>query len=157
MKKYPDNVVTYLRNFSSDEWKIEWNENENIENVIVVPAIAEFENIKEVLLSLSENDKSYLERTLVLLVINNLKSSSTDIKEDNKKSLDFLRAVIDRQQEVIDEKIINSGMQLGYINAASEGKELDDETGGVGYARKIGMDLALTVFNYTTSNKKIII
>jgi hypothetical protein len=157
MKRYPDKVVTYLRDFSSDKWKIEWNEKGNIENVIVIPAIAEYENIKELLFSLSENEKSYLEKTLALFVINNLKSSSQEVKENNSKSLEFLRSIINQEQNPINKEIINSGILLGLIDAASEGNEFDDVIGGVGLARKTGMDLALTAFKYNSPSKKIII
>ncbi len=40
---------------------------------------------------------------------------------------------------------------------AVTGKEMDDKNGGVGLARKIGMDLALTKFDYYSLNKKIMI
>ena len=46
---------------------------------------------------------------------------------------------------------------ISFIDAASPGKELPENSGGVGLARKIGMDLALTVFDYASGNKKILI
>ena len=57
----------------------------------------------------------------------------------------------------LSNQIIQSGIKIGLIDAASEGKEFDDDEGGVGLARKIGMDTALRVFNYSTPFKKIII
>ena len=40
------------------------------------------------------------------------------------------------------------GLQLAWVDAASPGLELPAKTGGVGMARKIGLDLALTQLNY---------
>jgi hypothetical protein len=57
----------------------------------------------------------------------------------------------------LSNQIIQSGIRIGLIDAASEGKEFDDDEGGVGLARKIGMDTALQVFDYSIPGKKIII
>ena len=62
-----------------------------------------------------------------------------------------------KSSDRIAEIIYNSGLQIGLIDAASEGKEFDDTEGGVGLARKIGIDTALKVFDYSISGKKIII
>jgi hypothetical protein len=57
----------------------------------------------------------------------------------------------------LSNQIIHSGIRIGLIDAASEGKEFDDAIAGVGLARKIGMDTALKVFDYTIPGKKLII
>ena len=54
-------------------------------------------------------------------------------------------------------QILESGIRIGLIDAASEGNEFDDTNAGVGLARKIGMDTALRVFDYSIDSKKIII
>ena len=48
-------------------------------------------------------------------------------------------------------------MNISFIDASNAGKEMDDKNGGVGLARKIGMDLALTKFDYNSSGKRILI
>ncbi len=157
MKQIPENIASYLRDFSSDKWSIELCDDRLFDNVIVIPAIAESENIKELLVCLSGNDNSYLEKTLVLFVINNPKSSPEPVKEDNKRSIGFLRNLIYKTSDANYKTITDSGMHIGLIDASSDEKATDDKSGGVGLARKIGMDLALTVFNYNSPAKKIII
>ena len=53
----------------------------------------------------------------------------------------------DHHDELIDQ-IKLSGLQIGYIDVSSPGKEMDEKNGGVGLARKIGMDEALKIFKY---------
>lgn len=157
-KAYPEKVADYLEKKSLKRWNLEWAEFSGIQVVIVIPAICEFENIKRVLQSLSKNDKSCLDKSLIIFVINNSVSSDPEVKDDNKKSIAFLREIINRKSPGRTAGIIfNSGMRIGLIDAASEGNEFDDAEGGVGLARKIGMDTALKVFDYSTSEKKLII
>ncbi len=129
-----------------------------IEIAIVIPAICEFENIKRVLISLAQNDKSCLQKSLIIFVINNSISSQQEVKDDNKASLKFLRALmIGNPSDQLSIQIIQSGIRIGLIDTASEGKEFDDAIAGVGLARKIGMDSALQVFDYSSPGKKLII
>jgi len=157
-KIYPEKVADYPQNKSLKRWNLEWAEISGIEIAIVIHAICEFENIKRVLSSLAQNDKSCLQKSIVIFVINNSVSSDNAVKEDNKESITFLREIINKSStEDIAKAIWNSGMQLGLIDASTEGKQLDDTTAGVGLARKLGMDAALQVFDYSTPGKKIII
>ena len=84
--------------------------------------------------------------------------SSNEIKEDNLKSINLLRSIIGaNNKDDFSREIINSGLQIGLIDASSEGKELNTKQAGVGLARKIGMDLSLTIFDYSKDTKKLII
>ena len=155
---YPEKVVDYLEKKSLKKWGLEWNELSGIQSAIVIPAICEFENIQRVLLSLAQNDKSCLQKSIVIFVINNSISSTQEVKDDNKSSLKFLRALMrGNPSDKLSNQIIQSGIRIGLIDAASEGKEFNDVEGGVGLARKIGMDTASQVFDYSTPGKKIII
>lgn len=139
-------------------WQIESPVYKNITCVIIIPAIAEFENIKTLLSSLAENDPLFFERTLILFVINNLHSSKPEIIIENQKTIKYLKNI--KSSEGVDElslKIISSKLQVDYVDASSAGKELPDKDGGVGLARKIGMDLALRLFDYKSSEKKILV
>jgi hypothetical protein len=154
----PDYVAAYLNKFSQQEYEIEWQNKFGINNVIVIPAIAEFENIKILFSSLLQNDPTYFESTLVLFVINNSAVSSDELKGDNQKSLDYLRSIIfNNTNAKFANEVKQSGLSVGLIDAASDAKELDEKHSSVGLARKIGMDLALTVFDYTDKSKKLII
>ena len=157
-KEYPEKVADYLEKKSLKKWELEWLEISGIQAAIVIPAICEFENIKRVLLSLAKNDKPCLQKSLVIFVINNSVSSHQELKDDNKASLKFLRALmIGNPSDQLSNQIIQSGIRIGLIDAASEGKEFDDVMAGVGLARKIGMDTSLQIFDYSIPDKKLII
>jgi Glycosyl transferase family 2 len=158
MQNLPANVLSYLSKHLIKNYEVEWQKYKVINNVIIIPAIAEYENIKVLLKSLSKNDPTFFPSSLIVFVVNNSPVSSDDIKEDNIKSVDILRSIIEGKiSGEFSKKIINSGLQIGLIDASSEGKELNIKHAGVGLARKIGMDLALTVFDYSQKTKKLTI
>lgn len=145
----PITVLSYLNKYGLIDWSLELSSDKKFNNIIVVPAIQESENIKRLLVSLLDNDKKYLENSLFVFVVNNLKSSNTEVKSDNEKSIVFLKKIILEKN--------NSIINIGLVDASSNGFELPEKDGGVGLARKIGMDLALTQFDYSNSGKNILI
>jgi len=157
-KTYPKEVFGYLKDKALKKWELEWIESSGIDQVIVIPAICEFQNIKNLLSSLIKNDRSLLQKALVIFVINNSISSNQQIKEDNKQSLDLLRAIINKSNsDKFINEILKSGIKIGLVDVASERKEFEDKEGGVGLARKIGLDQALKVLDYSRPGKKILI
>jgi hypothetical protein len=108
---------------------------------VVVPAIAEFENIKKFLHSFSQQDNKYFNETLLLFVINNARNADESVKEDNRNSILFLRSIINGQ----DDYLTGSNLNIGVIDSSTEGNELPEKDAGVGLARKIGMDSALRI------------
>lgn len=140
----PDKISAYINKRTSDIWKIENDPPKYFQKIIVVPAIAELNNLPEFIKSLEQNDELELLNTLLLIVVNNSISSTDEVKEDNSKTLEYLNN-------------LTTKINLSFIDACSAGKEMDDKNGGVGLARKIGMDLALTKFDYLSINKKILI
>ena len=140
----PDKISAYLNKRASDIWQIENDYKKYFQKVIVVPSIAESSTLPTLINSLEQNDALELHNTLLLIVVNNSISSSEEVENDNQKTLAYL-------------KDIKSKVNISFIDAASTGKEMDDKNGGVGLGRKIGMDLALTKFDYLSFNKKIII
>lgn len=157
MQNLPANVLSYLSKHLIKNYAIEWQRQTAINNVIVIPAIAEYDNIKVLLKSLSENDPAFFLSSLILIVINNSPVSCDEIKEDNLKSLILLRSIINANINDFSREIINSGLRVGLIDASSEGKELNTKQAGVGLARKVGMDLSLTIIDYSKGTKKLII
>ncbi len=141
----PRPVKKYLSRQKNNKWKLETNNIKPFNNIIVIPAVLEFENVKKLIESLSKNSIKYLKETLLIFVVNNKLSDSLEIKNDNKKLLNYLRA------------FNNNKINIGIVDASSKNKELPEKEGGVGLARKIGMDLSLNYFNYNTSNKKLLI
>lgn len=140
----PDKINTYLNKRASSIWKIENDYPKYFQKIIVVPSIAESQNLPALIKSLEQNDELELLNTLLLIVVNNSLSSPDEIKEDNLKTLEYLRN-------------LKTNLNLSFIDACTAGKEMDDKNGGVGLARKIGMDLALTKFDYSSKNKRILI
>ena len=157
--KLPKEFKKYLDKFALDNWKVKLHAHEKYELIIVIPAIGEFENIKTLLKSLIKNDKKHFSKTLFLFVINNLKSSSAQIKNDNSRSIELLRKIITSKNTDDDNfvsEIITAGLQVGLIDASSSGNELPEKDGGVGLARKIGMDNALKLFDFGSERKNIL-
>jgi hypothetical protein len=156
-KVYTEKVAEYLTKKSLKLWNLEWVESSGIQAAVVIPAICEFENIKRVLESLARNYKSCFKKSLVIFVINNSVSSDPKVKNDNTKSIAYLRDLIKKiSTDGISGINFCSDLQIGLIDCASEGKEFDDKESGVGLARKIGIDKALQVFDYSITGKKII-
>ena len=153
-------VKKYLQKYSLSHWRIELNGFEGIENIVVIPAISEYQNIIILLSSLAEMDSKYFNSTIVVFVVNNLASSSIEVKKENEKTLSVIRSILNKDLktgiETVD-NVILSGLKVGLVDAASEGKELPEKDGGVGLARKLGMDLALSIFDFKSNNKKILI
>ncbi len=157
-KVFPEKVTEYLENKCDKHWKCEWNEVPGIDTVIVIPAICELENIKLLLSSLVQNPKSALQKSLIIFVVNNSISSNSEVRANNKSSLEFLRSLLNKKSsDNVSRQILNSEIRIGLIDAASDENEFDDKNAGVGLARKIGMDTALQVFDYSIINKKLIV
>ncbi len=140
----PDKISAYLDKRASNTWYIENDHKKYFQYIIIIPAIAESVTLPKLIKSLEKNDKLELHNTLLLIVVNNSVSSSEEVKIDNQKTLAYLRK-------------IKSKINISFIDACSAGKEMDDKSGGVGLARKIGMDLALTKFDYFSINKNIML
>jgi len=144
----PKNVQKYIDKFALKKWDLFYKSDSKFNTIIVIPIISEFENIKILISSLFENDSKYFSETLVLFVVNNLKSTVHEIKNDNAKTIKYL-------ENIIAEK--RNGLSINFIDASSDNLELDEKDGGVGLARKIGMDLALTLFNYKSNHSNVIV
>lgn len=157
-RQLPNNIEKYLNKYSYNKWKI-YSSNKIFESVIVIPAIDEYDNIKTLLSSLVQNETEYFLTTLILFVVNHQASSDVNVKQNNFKTIEYLKGIIDKKnsKDELSQMVIDSNMQIGLIDASSEGLLLDEKDGGVGLARKIGMDEALKVFDYDSTQKKILI
>ncbi|RPI75415.1 MAG: hypothetical protein EHM47_02720 [Ignavibacteriales bacterium] len=152
----PSPVINYLSKYGNNKWKPELQNSQKFDSVIIIPAINESENILHLLKSLSENIYSKGYKVLILFVINNSFSSSLEIKKDNQKTLALLRSILNNGSQTFSRQFNSSGLALGLIDASSDGLEMPDKTAGVGLARKTGMDIALTLLDYTRKEKKIL-
>lgn len=153
----PEEVKRYLSKYSLEGWKLEYAAMDEIHLAIVIPAIEEYNNIRRLLSSLSENYTKYFRHTLIVFVINNTAKASEEVYLDNGLSLELLRNIVSvrNSEDPIVDKVIHSGLKLAFVDASSKGLELPEKDGGVGLARKIGMDLALTAFSYNAKKNFI--
>ncbi len=153
----PGNIEKYLANYSvGNRWNIISESFDVIDNVVVIPALAESGHIFKTLASLSENPRTELSRTLVVCVINNgdVDNVPADEFADNQYTLKVLG---NREQSpVLFNGVRQSGLRIAYVDASSPGLEMPGKTAGVGFARKIGLDLALEIFNYDKDCPKLI-
>ncbi|MEK7793914.1 MAG: hypothetical protein AAB353_05260 [Candidatus Hydrogenedentota bacterium] len=103
---------------------------EGVETLVVIPAMAEHERLPATIESLALNPPADLAATLVIVVVNNGADSNAEVRDNNRATLDWLRTVqADNQYPV----------RIAYIDAATGNASLPDR-GGVGLARKVGMD-----------------
>ncbi len=170
MKKFiSDKINQYLQTRAREilkKYELESNinyESTKIKNAIVIPAICEYANIKKLINNFLEIDSKYFSETILIFVINNKSNpfifNEEKIQTDNQLSLTFLREIISKQKsdnELI-QKAIDSKLNFGVVDCTSKGKEFSSKEGGVGLARKVGMDLALTIFDYNSKRKNLII
>ena len=130
----------------------------DVEQAVVIPALAESASLFRTLSSLAANPPGDLCRTLVVCVVNNYRPTVAAEEEirDNQATLCILRDLIAGRTPSVAgsavlksdiERIADSGLRLGCIDASSAGAEIPDRDGGVGTARKIGMDGVLAVLN----------
>ncbi|MBE9546132.1 MAG: hypothetical protein IMF10_01390 [Proteobacteria bacterium] len=159
------NIEKYLRNYAvGDKWRLVSGPLSGIDNVVVIPALAEKDSLFVTLANLSENDHSELDRTLVICVVNNREGhiTSQECIADNQKTIQLLNCLVEDNIPVGNladstfDKIYRSNLKVAYIDASSSGLEMPDRNGGVGLARKTGMDIALKVFDYEKMGAKLL-
>lgn len=128
-------IESYLKSRAvSGPWRIEGCTGGGFAGAVVIPALAEAANLPATLLSLAANPPDILKKFLVLVVVNHRPDATPDDKEDNRATLELLTSGDSRW----------TGLNLVRVDAASPGLELPLKGGGVGLARRIGMDLALS-------------
>lgn len=147
----PREIRKYLAHHSvGDKWRITAGSIEGIDNAVIIPALAESDHLFTTLASLSANPRADLARTLVICIVNNGSPDTTTAADlaDNRKTLERLQKFIDSDK---------SGLRIAYVDASSAGLEMPERDAGVGLARKIGLDLALGVFDYENSSLKLLL
>ncbi|MCX5823085.1 MAG: hypothetical protein NTY86_06165 [Deltaproteobacteria bacterium] len=129
-----------------------------VDQAVVIPALAESSSLFRTLSCIAANPSGELRRTLVVCVVNNHRPTvaAEEKIRDNQVTLAILKELmVGRIPSAAGpamlkddlERIAGSSLRLGCIDASSTDAEIPDRDGGVGTARKIGMDAALTVLN----------
>jgi glycosyltransferase involved in cell wall biosynthesis len=122
-------------------WKMSGNERRDFRGAVVIPALAERNSLFLTLDSLARNPRELLSQFLIVIVVNNRSDANPADKIDNEETLD----------RISKGEGISPNLQIGWVDAASPGLELPPKDGGVGLARKIGFDLALSQLDFDNS------
>ncbi len=104
---------------------------------VVIPAYAESDYLPDTVRALAANNAEFLRDVMLLIVVNNPADGDNSKLEDNRVILEALR----RGEFEL------KGLSLFWIDASSPGKEISAK-GGVGAARKLGMDSALKFLDW---------
>ncbi len=161
-------ISDYLKLYAADKkWQLARADGNDFSLAVVIPVYAEKEAIFSTISSLANNPASFLRDSLVVCVLNNRISSPDEDKINNLETKNILDSIIRknslekyREEKNIYENLQNiadSEIKLAYIDACSSGYELPDNTGGVGLARKIGMDAALRMWQKESLKDKLIL
>ena len=158
----------YLEKYSvSTSWNLVAGNIKNISQVVVIPAYAEKEMLFSTLTTLAQNHPSSLEYSLVLCVVNNKSDSPSEQVSNNQTTIEYLDALVRKKvlgkfksdQQIYPRllEIADTPLKLSYIDASSSGCEIAKRDGGVGMARKVGMDMTLRLLNNSLAETKLII
>jgi hypothetical protein len=163
-------IRKYLAQYARDDGRELFDKSrEGIDQAVVIPALAERDVLLETLRRLSSNPQTDLSRTLVICVINNRREGIADAQdiENNQQTIKLLRSLIhgdicaasppSGEIERQCREIISSGLRLACLDASSRGREMPDKGGGVGLARKLGLDMALSLLDYRSPAKKLLL
>ncbi len=107
---------------------------------VVIPCHRE-SGIISVLENIERTDKPK-SATHVIIIINHAVNHSDSVKEENKHTYDNLKEWIKRNRRYSYEVFMS---------------EIDDKKAGVGYARKLGMDHAVSLFNRVDNKNGVIV
>ncbi len=114
-------------------WRIDGCAETGFSGAVVIPALAEEEQLFATLASLAANPPDLLARFLALVVVNHRQDAAPSDRDNNRRTLARLAACAPDLPP----------LKLAWVDAASPGLEMPVKGGGVGLARKIGLDLAL--------------
>ncbi|MCX5820828.1 MAG: glycosyltransferase family A protein, partial [Deltaproteobacteria bacterium] len=155
----PLNIDKYLKKYAVSPMRsLRTASVADVDQAVVIPALAESFSLFRTLSCIAANPSGELRRTLVVCVVNNHRPpvASEDEIRDNQVTLTILKEFIEGRKPSIAgpavlrgdlERIAGSGLRLGCIDASSADAEIPDRDGGVGTARKIGMDAALAILS----------
>jgi hypothetical protein len=140
MPGLPQAVERYLvgRGVQGD-WALEGRCPHEFSAAVVIPALAEGDSLFSTLESLSKGPTAELHRTLVIVVVNQSDRADTVTRKNNHHDLQRL-SEFSRQTRLM----------LSWVDASSAGLELPADQAGAGFARKLGMDLALPCLDWNS-------
>ena len=135
----PDAVQRYLdKNGVKGPWRLAGAPQAGLRGAVVIPSLAEGDRLFATLHSLAANPREWLSRFLVVVVCN--LGPRADGPDRLQNEIDLAR---------LEDYAQASGLSLGRVDATSPGLELPERCAGVGFARKLGMDLALPFLDWS--------
>ncbi len=139
MSRLPVAVQRYLdKSAVKGPWGLAGEAHADFVGAVVIPSLAEGASLFATVQSLAANATDWLARFLVIIVVNHGEQASGSDRLQN--SIDLTGIVnLARQTDLC----------LAWVDAASPGFEVPARQAGVGFARKLGLDLALTRLNWT--------
>jgi glycosyltransferase involved in cell wall biosynthesis len=144
--RLPPNITAYLnKRAAGAPWTLNKAPSRRFDGAIVIPSLAEAANLPQTLESLSRNPGDLLDRFIILIVVNQRTDASAAETTDNHTTLENLP--LWQQQFGLS--------NLFWVDAASVERDLPVKQ-GVGLARKIGLDLALTLLDYRRGDPLLI-
>jgi hypothetical protein len=114
-------------------WQLAGCGETDFSGAVVIPALAESSHLFATLASLAANPAELLARFLIVVVVNQKADAPAADRLDNGATLARLATY----------SLDFASLRLAWVDAASPGRELPIKGGGVGLARRIGLDLAL--------------
>ena len=142
-KSFVSIVDNYLGRFLVSELEIIDAVKENLSLIVVVPVFNE-PDVSSTLSSLFFNQDKYHFQVEIILIVNNATNSPNSVKEINKNTYTFLKEFAS----------LNNSLQISLYPFYVD--NLNPKHAGVGWARKIGMDLALKRFRELNYNGVIV-
>lgn len=138
MSLLPAAAQRYLdRSSASGPWALEGEDRADFDGAVVIPALAEGDSLFATLQSLTANPCHLLARFLVVVVVNHGEHAAAANRLQNELDLARLADMSECSE-----------LCLAWIDAASPGREVPAKQAGVGFVRKLGMDLALSRLNW---------
>lgn len=136
MTPLPAAAQTYLRKRRlPGPWQLLGGTDKGCQGAVVIPSLAEGDNLIATLESLARALPAPGSRWLVVVIVNHCVTADRAVREQNRHDLDALVQIAARPRDL--------PFELAWVDAASPGQELPAKKGGVGMARKIGLDLVL--------------
>ncbi len=139
MNPLPAAVGRYLdRHALEGPWQLAGEGRTGFAGAVVIPSLAEGDRLFKTLHSLAANPQEWTAHFLVVVVVNQGILSAAGAQRQNVLDLARLAGRGDAP-----------GLCLAWVDAASPGREVPARQAGVGFARKLGMDLALTRLDWS--------
>ncbi len=134
MSVLPKAVQRYLdKSAIKGSWQLTGSARTALTAAVVIPALAEGESLVATLQSLAGIPTDDWQNTLVVVVVNHSDEATSEVIAQNRADLVRLAAIAKTTE-----------VPLAWVDAASPGREFPVHRAGVGFARKLGMDLVLS-------------